>query len=334
MRVNREQFVRALTSVTPGLATRESIEQSSCFVFIGGLVCTYNEEVCCRIASPVSIQGAVAAKPVLDLLGSMNEEVIDVEATGSELLIKGPRRKSGIKMESKVTLPISSVEDPGVWDVLDPNFNEAVRIVYNCASSEENKFELTCIHIHPQYVEACDRYQIARYFVDNKGLETLVRAESLKRIVGHDMVKVSVTPSWIHFGNLHGLVMSCRRYMDQYKDLSSFLDQSGMEHITLPGGLSDVVSAAEIFSSDNTAGNSVLVDVKSDSIVVEGSGPLGWYKEMRAVQYSGSLMRFRIAPKLLLEITKRSAECLLSEPKLLVNGGSYIYATSTVAGGA
>src|SRR5687768_12406403 len=58
MRVDRENLLRALESVTAGLAHREIIEQSGSFVFKDGNVITFNDEIACTATSPLKIQGA------------------------------------------------------------------------------------------------------------------------------------------------------------------------------------------------------------------------------------------------------------------------------------
>ena len=58
MRVSREKLMQALEAVSPGLANRELIEQSSCFVFKSGMVMTFNDEVAGRFTY-VSCLGAV-----------------------------------------------------------------------------------------------------------------------------------------------------------------------------------------------------------------------------------------------------------------------------------
>ena len=51
MKIQREELIRKLESVQPGLAVRETIEQSSTFVFYHGDVHTLNDEVYCRCPS-------------------------------------------------------------------------------------------------------------------------------------------------------------------------------------------------------------------------------------------------------------------------------------------
>ena len=187
MRVNREELLKVLQSVSPGLAAKEILEQSSCLVFLDGKVATFNDEVACSRKSPLDLTGAVKAKPLLELLGKLAEDDIEVEQSNGELLVKGKRRKAGVRMEAEVMLPVDAVEEPDEWMKLPAEFSEAVSIVHTCASGEESQFVLTCVHIHPEYLEACDKLQVVRYPLET-GVEesTLVRAESLRKIVGYD----------------------------------------------------------------------------------------------------------------------------------------------------
>lgn len=337
MRVDREEFLKVLESVSPGLSSREILEQSSCFVFVDGKVITFNDEVACSRKTPIDLVGAVKAKPILDLLSKLTENELDIEQKEGELLIKAKQRKrSGIRMEADVLLPVESIDAPeiegeGVWKELPDDFAEAVRITSECASREESQFVLTCIHIHTDYLEACDRFQIARYPME-VGLSgsVLIRATSLKKIVGLGMTDVAETESWLHFKNPTGLVLSCRKYIEEYKDLGRFISNDGMDTVTFPGGLDEMVQKAEIFSSDNISGNHVTVDLRPDRIVIEGEGSSGWYKEIKKVKFSGKPLRFLIAPKLLVEISKKSNECRVAEDRLYIDGGVFQYATSTV----
>lgn len=334
MKVNRENLFKALVSLTPGLASREIIEQSSCIVFTtDGRAMSFNDEVCASRKNPLDgIVGAIKAKPLLDLLSKMTEDDIDVEGGEGELVVKGKGkgRKAGLRMEAMVMLPVSEVDVPESWRPLDPNFAEGVSIVHSCAGTEQTEYVMTCVHIHPEWLEATDRLQIARYLIKT-GVEKsmLVRAESLKKIIGYNMTEISETPSWVHFRNPDMLTISIRRDLSPYHDLSPFIEPHGTEPITLPGGLEEAVSKAEIFSTDATSGNHVSVDLRPGWILLEGTGPSGYYKERQEVVYTGSPLRFVIAPKLLVEITKRANDCRVSASRLFIDGGKFLYATST-----
>ena len=79
MIINREELLKQLESVLPGLSTREIIEQSSCFIFKDETVNTYNDEIACSQKSVLKIEGAVQALPFISLLRKLKEEELEKE---------------------------------------------------------------------------------------------------------------------------------------------------------------------------------------------------------------------------------------------------------------
>lgn len=325
MRVNREHFLGILESVSAGLSAKEVVEQSSCIVFYKDRIFTFNDEILCSAPFKFDgFEGAVVAKPLLDLLSKLKEDEIDISAENSEILVKGVGKRSGVRMEAKVNLPVDAVEKPDAWHTLGDDFSEAIGMVQPCASNDESQFVLTCIHFHPDYLEACDRFQIARFPVKT-GLqeEILVRATSVMKISGLGMVEISETRSWLHFRNKNDLVFSCRKFQEQYPDLGRFLEKSECEKVTLPSGLEEIVSKAEIFTVENSLGNHVTVSIRNDTISVKGEGTSGWYEERKKIAYNADPLEFMIAPKLLLAISKKSNDCFISAGRLLVETGKF-----------
>ena len=329
MKLDREEFLRKLEAVVPGVAIREAVEQSTCFVFKDGRAITFNDEIACSVACDIGVDGAVAAKPLLDLLAKMVEKEVDVSMRegGGELLVKGKRRRAGITLEAEITLPIGAVEPPTTWAKLDPEFADAVGVVQQCASKDANNFSLTCIHITPKCVEACDNFQLARYPLDTGVVgECLVKRDSLKHVTGLGMTEVSETKTWLHFRNPTGLILSVRREMLEFVNLDAVLKMNGTP-TTLPGGLAEAVEKAEIFSSENSENNVVIVELKAGQLRLRGIGASGWYEERKDVKWDGEPLSFSMAPKLLVDITTRTNDCYIAPGRLKIDGGKFEYVT-------
>ncbi len=159
MNVNREEFLNDLEMVQSGLSPREFIEQSSCFVFDDGRVMTFNDEVACQKKIGVSITGAIQATSLLDILQKLEDPILSItENEKGELEFKGKKKAFGITKDAEIFLPINQVEVPEKWRPLPKEFTEAVGLVQHCVSGDESQFLLTCIHIHPDYIEACDNF--------------------------------------------------------------------------------------------------------------------------------------------------------------------------------
>jgi DNA polymerase III sliding clamp (beta) subunit (PCNA family) len=330
MRTGRQKFLADLESVSAGLSNREIIQQSTCFVFRDGKLVTFNDEIACSKQVDLGISGAVKAKPLIDLLSKMQEDEVVIEQGDNEVVVKGKKKKAGIRLEEEVLLPVDSVDTPTDFIKLSDEWDDAVSAVHSCASKDESQFVLTCIHITSNYVEATDRYQVSRYPLEIAGMgEMLVKAETLHRSVGLGLVEFAETDSWLHLRNQDGLVFSCRKWKEDYVDLTGFLDHGDVKSVVLPGGLQDIVAKAEIFSSDRVEGNSLTVDLRKDSVVISGEGAFGWYRELREVVYAGDPIRFQIAPDLLVKIVSKSSECYVLGNRICVDTGKFVYTSAT-----
>ena len=329
MRINREDFLKRLESISSGLAQREVIEQSACFVFDDGRITTFNDEVSSSVESPVRIIGAVPSQPLLNLLSKLKEEELDVSADDSEIMFKGLGRRAAIRMEATIALPTDAIDKPNDsdWVKLDPDFGDAIGIVQSCASNDDSSFKMTCVHIDPEFVEACDDYQLARYPIKTGATEPcLIRKGAIVSIMGLGMTEVAYTLAWVHFRNADGLIVRCRRWIEDYSDLTEHLDVEGAM-TTLPAGLADAVIKADVFSAD-TEYSQVRLNLKNDKIRIRGEGPSGWYEEQQRLKYDGEPISFMIAPRLLLEITKRANDCTIAPGSLKVDAGKFVFVAS------
>jgi DNA polymerase III sliding clamp (beta) subunit (PCNA family) len=311
-RINREEFLRNLESVEPGLSPREILEQSSCFIFQKGWIKTFNDEVACKIKSPLKLEGAVQAAPLLAILRKLEEEEIEVSAADGEIVVKGKKRSAGIRMEADIQLPVENVENPGEWNKLHSDFADAVELVSQCAGRDESTFVLTCIHLHPKWIEACNDVQSTRYRIPTGVKEAiLIRSKSLQHITPLGMTEFSETDTWIHFRNPSGLVLSCRRMVEAYPSLKKLFQMEGTPFV-LPKRLAEAAENAAIFSAENPDDDEVTVTLKSGKLRVEGRGASGWYRETKKVKYDGEPLAFMAPPKLLVELTKRYNDCFIS----------------------
>ena len=321
MKIKREEFLNDLLMVKAGLSPREFIEQSSCFVFQDGQVMTFNDEVACCKTTCINVTGAVQATSLLDILDKLDDPELSVRHNEKgELEFRGVSKGFGVTMDAEIFLPIIRVDEPQKWHKMPPQFVEAVRLVQTCVSTDESKFRLTCIHIHPEYLEACDNLQVLRCYI-KLGVRgsVLIRGASITHILDLGMSEIALTASWIHFRNPKGLVFSCRRYNEEYPSLDGVLEVKG-QAVVLPKGLGDACDRATVFASDKAGDPLVCVSLNSERLKLVGEGLTGWYKEFKKVVYNGPPLEFAIAPSLLKRICDTYSEAVINENRLKVTG--------------
>ncbi len=207
------------------------------------------------------------------------------------------------------------------------DFADAISVVKQCSGKDETKFSLTCVHLTPKWVEACDGYQAARYKLKIKvEKSTLVRKESIKHIVQLDMTKFSETKTWIHFRNSSGLILSCRRWIEDFPKLSKLLNVEGTP-TKFPKGLIEAVEKAEIFSAEDAEDNQVTINLKPNKLRIIGRGASGYYQEIKDIKYKGPSLSFRVSAELFADLIRHHNSCEIASDRLKVSTGKYSYVT-------
>lgn len=329
--IDRAEFLQTLMFVNSGRSVKEMIDQSSCFVFKNGYVYTFNGEIGGRAKTvlPVEFTGVVKGMPLITLLNSMTADKISLVEKNGQFRFKGTKgERGGLNLQAEVLLPLDALERPekGTWKTLPDNFLDAISLVQECAGKDDNKLVTVCIHLHPKWVEASDsKIKFAR-FKTKIPIETsvLVKRESIKNIVEFGAVKVAETDTWIHFKNHAGAVLSCRRHVEVYPDLTKYTQLEG-KRITLPKGLVSGTELAEIFSQDDADDDSVNIFLSPGEVVVRGDGIHGWASRRLKAKYTGPKISFSIGPKLLTEIVQNHSDALITKEYLKIDGGRWTY---------
>jgi len=326
--VHRETLLSQLESCKSGLAPKEIAQQSSCFVFENGYVRTYNDEVACKIKTNLdkAFTAAVPAAPLLAILTKMSEEEVEITPSKEELLLSGKKRKAGIRMEEEIFLDTKLLDAPGEWIPLDPEFCEALDMVRKCAGKDEDKFYITCVHIHPKWVEATNNLHLARYRLKTHFPKPiLIKKVSVKEIAAMEMTDFSVTESWVHFRSGNGMIMSCRySEAETFPDLGSILKAEG-HPTTLPKGLPEAIEKAGVFSEDNAEDKHIRVQLRHGKLRIKGEGASGWYTEFKKLVYDGEPLDFYIEPELFSDLAKNHNECEVTKDLLKVVSGKFTY---------
>ncbi|QDT82461.1 hypothetical protein [Gimesia chilikensis] len=317
--IHREHLLHQLRAVWPGITTnRETLEQSSCFVFQAGKVTTFNNQTGCSCPCDLDIQCAVVAQNLLETLERFDSEHLRIKLDRDIMTFTGNGKDASIRIEREIRLPFGDIEVPKRWTSLPEDFDEAVQITTKCSSHYCTDPSLQCVHMHPQWFEATDDYQFARY-TTTTGLATSrqVWASSLKHTMGRNMAQVSVTRNWLHFRNAEGLVISCRSLRGKYPDLDRLLDCEGVT-VSLPKSLVKSVRRGRGFGKkyDDIARLQLL----TNKLVINMEGSSGVHEEEVAVKYEGVPRTFLLHPKQLFKLA-RMIDCCQS-PHGLVSLGA------------
>jgi len=334
MIVKREKLLNGLEYVTPGLSARGMIDQMNCFIFKDGYIYAYNDEVATRCKSPLSIECAIRADKLKEILHKVKEVRLNAKLKRDRLWFSGKKKKFYVKTENEIMLPVEELDYPKKkgWKELPADFSEAIQYIESCASRDDAaKGNLNCIHLHPNFVEAFDNYQLARFEMTLPlKEEVLIRQVALRHIASMTMIEFAVTDNWVHFRDARKQVFSCRVYLDEYMDLQPIIDGAKGKKIKLPKGLISAAEEAETFSTnkDNAHENYITLEVKKGKIEISSEDEFGGYEAIKDVKYKGKKFKFRVLPKILASLVKEYPKCEMSKKFMRVKSGRYTFVVS------
>ena len=136
MKIKKQELIKALEVVKPGLAQKEMIEQSTSFAFMEGRVVTYNDEI--SISHPVKdldIMGAVKADKLYGFLNKVKAEEIDLQIDDSEIRLTAGKSKAGLVLQAEMKLPLDEIGKIGKWTKVPEGLLDAIKFAsFSCSN--------------------------------------------------------------------------------------------------------------------------------------------------------------------------------------------------------
>ena len=333
MHVQKDQLLRALEIVKPGLANKELIEQSTSFAFINGRVVTYNDEI--SISHPVEgleIEGAILAENLYKFLGKIKKEDLDLEVVGNEILLTTGKAKAGLTLQSEIKLPLDEeVAEIGKWFKLPDNFIDAISFVMTACSKDMSQPILTCVHINEEgYVEASDTYCMAKHNLTTKMPigTVLIPAGSVIDMVKLKPTRVAEGKGWIHFRTKEDTIISCRIFNeDEFPPTEGLLNMRGTP-LTLPDTIGEVLDRAMVFARrDHLLDEVITITMEGKKCEMSAQSESGWFKEAVDIKYNGNIVKIQMTPYMFKRILSKTQSGILSEKKLKFEGEGWVYLT-------
>ncbi|OQC75329.1 MAG: DNA polymerase III subunit beta [Spirochaetes bacterium ADurb.Bin001] len=341
MKVNKEELLGALERVKPGLSSKELIEQSTSFAFLGDRVVTYNDEI--SISHPVTglenMEGAVKAKALYELLARIKSEEVEIIQEKNQVLIKAGRSKAGLLFEQEIRLPIEEIGEIGGWRKLPEKFVEALKLCYPCCSNDMSRPILTCINIQEDKMEASDSYQIIQYKFpkpharkDKKDKKEksliekpfLIPASSVRDLIKYDIQEISIGENWVHLRTPDDTVFSCRTVEGEFPEVEKFLKGDGDE-FTFPEQTKEALTRANVFAKKEAEANTlpaVTVKAHKGELILFSKNEYGWFEEKIKTEKSANFS-FSIGIEFLVALFYKLKNCKIESNKIGFSGENW-----------
>jgi len=332
MRIKRETMLGMLRRADVGrTADRrlETLEQCKCYIFDGGEIITFNDEICYRGPCPLEFTAAVPGKLLWSLLDRMPDDEVRLQRKGSELLVRGKNRQAGVACAREVLLPYDVVPAPDKWTALSNpgEFVKLLRMAAQTCGKDYAEILTTVVHITPELIEASDNTRLFRARIDTGfPTEVCVPGRTIEKVCGMPLQSVCLQEGWVQFQLDDGAVVSLRCYHEDYHDnIEDVLEVRG-EKMLLPSILSEMLGRAEIMQDEELPLVEVVVEDNMLCLTARKEG--GWIRERRRVPYNKEALKFHINPQFLRDILTYSRRITVGPSRIKLAKGSIEFVTA------
>ncbi len=323
MKVDRKELLDLIKALEPGLSSTEMIEQSSCLVFTGGEIISYNDEVSVSTVCPYDgFEFVVNGKSLITLLTKLKDKELDFELKKSELIIKGKNTKASLVTQAEILVPLEAIKIPNKWRRIPVGFLEGVQLCSFCAGKDSNKPIMKTIHIDKDYVEASDSLRATRAFLENNTTmkDLLIPANSVSNLAKYEPTQYAVVEGWIHFRNKEAVIYSCRVFEGEYPKTGKLYELEGDE-IVLPDNLDVALDIASIFSNEDDS-NFVEIKLSKNKMVVKSQNVSGKFE--RAIRIKNKEeVSFTVNLNFFLQSVKKFEKMIVGERTIVLTGDGF-----------
>jgi DNA polymerase III sliding clamp (beta) subunit (PCNA family) len=325
MKINKTRLLKALEKVKPGLATKEIIEQSTHFAFMGDRVVTYNDEISISCYVPdLELTGAVSAQELYAFLNRIKAEEIEAEVTENEIRLRTGKLTAGLILQPEIRLPLQEIGDIEEWYQVPDEFMKALTFCRFSCSSDMSRPILTCVHVGTNFVESSDNVRYTYHGlsdIDERRVvpEFLIPGDSVNNLSKYDINEIAISKGWVHFRTTDKTVIfSCRIFDDRYPNTMPIreLVEDSVE-VIFPKLLPEVLDRASVFAKAQFDSDTMIsLTLKNKKILIEAKNTVGWFKEELPVRYKGKTIKFLINPTFLIEMLDKTKSCWIGGNKI------------------
>jgi hypothetical protein len=287
MEVKRKELQEALQKCLPGVETGKAVlEGADTFVFKGGKVYSYNDNISVCVPCALELEGSVKAKEFYTLISKMTGEDVKItEIEGNAWKFKSGSASAELTLlETSVMKNIKGLSvESAKWKTLPEKFIDCLAL---CRFTS-NHSPLSGVFVSGKSMVATDELRINWCELDKEMDSFWIADSAVGEVIRMDGLKqYCLTDSWIHFKAAGGVIFSCKRLQHAkypYAKIQSIVEaynksKSDLGH-ELPLKLVDAVDRAATFSMEMEAHPTVRLTFKPEYIEVYSQRSTGKYQE-------------------------------------------------------
>jgi hypothetical protein len=349
MKINRAELLGALKTIKPAIPTHETPEVNNRVRFRGNHVIGLSSEI--AILYPLSVAVSdneimVLYEELVTLLTNSNSEEIDITIKKDKMVVVD----EDVKVSFVLTAPPDDLPNMEARSKparknstpIEDELLTAINVCMEAAGKEKAQTALSCVHVHGEFVDASDDYQISRGILRTKfNGDILLPVKMCKSILDFEPTAYEATDkTWIVFLKKIDVAKKTAylfiRAVDYpVVDVEPLLQVKGNKCI-FPAVLAQKINQIGILSAGDFAlEKNILVKVLSGMIQISTESFYGKAianVSSKEIEWSGDPIAFFTNPYLLAKIASTAKSMIISKTcdRILVKDGNFTHVLCAV----
>lgn len=334
MKVNRKELRDILSILSPGLAKREFVPQSTHFIFFENEVATFNDKI--LLTHPYTSETPFSVKGIefFRLIDGITDEDIEITVVKGKVKVKSKGTSASMSTisEENNVLPesIELVEHSRKdWKPLPKDFLEGISLCSFSVSPDLTKGVLACVGVIGEYCYALDHARASVFQMDAALSEDLfIIGKEAMELAKFPVIEYCIGGNWGHFRTEDDVTFSCKLMKGSFPlaQVESTLEKMiDLPTIVLPAELKATVDNIVVLASDliDKSGRLIMMDIRDGEVFVKASNELGHVEKTLPCKYDGPSISLRINSKFLSQILEKTTELSVQGHMLLFSSGSF-----------
>lgn len=321
---NKNELLKVITAVKPGLAKKEFIEQTTHLIFTGTEMATYNDQIAILYPLSTDFKCSVSGDEFYKILASIKEDDVEITVDEKQVKIKSKKTKAGMstivgesaKVESLIEKLKTDISAKRFWKPLPEDFIEGVRLCSFSAHRDMTQKDRCCVAVRKDTVVSTDGIRISRYLLKEPVKdEMLIPIREVLELIKYDVVDYGKSQGWLHFRTEDGVIFNCRMFIGTYM-FDSILKyvREPINEIIVPFEMQEVMRAAAVVAEgDVDIAKIVEVTIEKGQITCrsEDKGKKWMEKTVDLEGYDKAKVVFYVNPNFFAQVLDKSTSMFL-----------------------
>jgi DNA polymerase III sliding clamp (beta) subunit (PCNA family) len=333
LEIKKEEILKALNTVKPGLSGTTLLAQMESIMFTGTDIITYNDQICVLYPFETDFEAAINHKDLLKVVNKISTETFKMELNENEVRVKAKGTKAGfnVVLENEISEKLTGLlaqlpdaENGKEWKDLPAEFMKGALLCLPAASTNQSQGVLTCLYTNGKDLICSDNQRVSWFEMNTDlGAAFFIKATVLKEISQFDFKKFVVSDSWVNFITDNDVIFSVRlirgKAIDYYKKV--FDGFSGGTNIDLPEGLREVIEGASVMAPEDD--HTVWLSFKDGKVSAGTQSNRGWIEKDLEIKYDSEATEFTVDASSLLQILGMPLKAVVGDKKSYFESGNF-----------